>query len=753
MRVAWVALMLACCNAPSPLVASDPERETQLKVEEPVPEVGAATMSPPTPWTCKQVWDRVTDLYLECDTMEAEFRNRAGQALRWLPDEAFGYIPATARASVDHACELAGAILSEPGAACEGPKPPFPTPVSKHLLELLSSSDPSFRAALAPVSDAQVEIELKGRPWLGLFKNHRSWDLKGVVMVNEAFVQESLTEQRTLHCESGPVMRSFGLLSVQLTCTAGGAWAPLDRNRSARIEVLRDPAAALTRTFVASPDRLWAHEPPLSLSQAMSLHPEAALLTAPARPLMGAGIVYGLAGEEQERTRSYAVRLNEAWCFNERDEYELCLDGPKGLVGASTLVGGPGKTARLRAGTLVGASLDPPVGATPAPRTRLHTLDLPPLPVACVADEPAFSESTYADCRAWLLAPDGEASGTLTSRGIVLGVRGVGSLQYHLNDLFDLAAMYRTGRWTLAMLANSVPASDRATTTAMAAACERMRAATTVSVAGQSERAAAALLGRFGLVDHGHWEQPQPIAEMLARTALACGARAAKHTPSMLLSSWSGTRCGNQGVVLGDVCVDGTSCCVPFPAYPIDARVPPALSAALSSARTDLAARGIALEGASMIGCFLTRFEGPVRTRAPRVGDLVRPSDVSRHAEGVACDLSRLQIDGKEVTVEDIGKEIMDAARGWGETMFYRRSKLEARPTSRRDRFVTIAIVLRNALVDQGFVVYSPLTNPFHKDHFHFHVHDRLGRADPPLDWEAAIANDLARARGEISIR
>jgi hypothetical protein len=110
-------------------------------------------------------------------------------------------------------------------------------------------------------------------------------------------------------------------------------------------------------------------------------------------------------------------------------------------------------------------------------------------------------------------------------------------------------------------------------------------------------------------------------------------------------------------------------------------------------------------------------------------------------------------VDGTEITMAAIGKVLIAAGGGQRERAFFRQTRLDRRPTSQRARLLTIGIVLRNALVDQGFVVFSPLTNIHHKDHVHFHAHDLLGAPNQPTNWESAISSDLARARGEISNR
>lgn len=151
---------------------------------------------------------------------------------------------------------------------------------------------------------------------------------------------------------------------------------------------------------------------------------------------------------------------------------------------------------------------------------------------------------------------------------------------------------------------------------------------------------------------------------------------------------------------------------------------------------------------------------------------------VSMHTLGTACDLTGVLVQHNRntipvsvemfslATMDPTGKTVVGNAltmlRSWRELQgpegaAFRKlaGYWKALPDDPVVRALALGAIVRNALVDSGFVVYTPLTNNAHYNHFHFHLPATRALADELADprtsaarREALIAPDLALARG-----
>jgi hypothetical protein len=279
---------------------------------------------------------------------------------------------------------------------------------------------------------------------------------------------------------------------------------------------------------------------------------------------------------------------------------------------------------------------------------------------------------------------------------------------------------------------------------------------------------------------------PSEAAATRLREELTCALRLAVGQQALPIDAgWSGCRCGFQGRVVGGACVDSLSADRRFTEEPIDQRMRAGLERLVRTLQHRIAP-GLRLVQLGLAGCHEARVERGqiVRELAQQQRPEFDLRHVSEHAHGTACDLKYLRFEGGgrsfDFAVAAFHAALLDhlhivgdplaqsfqfqrtahdvVARGEGR--FYRPLEATLRSAtmplaSDPDFQLRIGVILRNALVDSGFVVFDPLTNAAHRDHFHFHLPDdaeraaRLARPDlADEERERLIDPDLRRAAG-----
>jgi hypothetical protein len=225
---------------------------------------------------------------------------------------------------------------------------------------------------------------------------------------------------------------------------------------------------------------------------------------------------------------------------------------------------------------------------------------------------------------------------------------------------------------------------------------------------------------------------------------------------------WPGRPCAEgNGVLAGKLCLDGYTG-EHFQDFPIDERVPAAFSDFSRRLTRRLAPHFTPVE-AGLIGCTFLRLETGRGVRRLREGDLLSIGNVSNHSRSTACDIRFLVLrdaGGHELRFDlapkgtglfpfttALKKRLLAhyPALSWdearervvrgGESVFYaalareaeKKLGVSAPPAGSEltpdDWFaLKIGAIAREALVDSGFVVFDPLLNPNHKNHFHVEV-------------------------------
>jgi hypothetical protein len=298
---------------------------------------------------------------------------------------------------------------------------------------------------------------------------------------------------------------------------------------------------------------------------------------------------------------------------------------------------------------------------------------------------------------------------------------------------------------------------------------------------------------------HADPEAPDSAA-FYFRNNMVCAFRAGSTLAGHpVFQQWPGCSCGGgRGRMLGGLgtCITSHDPVDRFEQEPIDQRMPDMLSGfvRLLESRTGFRVREVVT-----IGCGFQRFETGTAVRglakmSPERRAL-RASHISDHSRASACDLAAVTFridDCHDFTWQALSeapgranvRPYYDALKGYlnargldadalidghqvvreGAGVFYRRLErdLSARPWptlhggsygargSRDEQTmqVRLGVLLRNALVDSGFVVYDPTTNSGHRDHFHFEI--------PASDADLAAMRvgdpdaEAARARDEL---
>jgi hypothetical protein len=265
------------------------------------------------------------------------------------------------------------------------------------------------------------------------------------------------------------------------------------------------------------------------------------------------------------------------------------------------------------------------------------------------------------------------------------------------------------------------------------------------------------------------------------RNALLCAFRASAGLGgTQLAAHWAGCRCGFHGRKLGDACIDTRSDEHFFDDLPIDPRLVDALARFVTRLDHALEPHGMRVDNVGLVGCTELRFERGAQMRGLDREARARldMNDLSNHSFATACDLRYLTLRRSsgggavgfavrgftlalmerlgvpdDISMSEQRKLFRDRARqivSRGIGAWYR-----ALPDSHELTVFTIGALARNALVDAGLVVYDPLVNGAHEDHFHFHVPIDPARAAELARQELAggerekqIAEDLRRAAG-----
>lgn len=639
-------------------------------------------------------------------------------------------------------CELLLAIASAPAldAACTTRITSLPAPIPPEAQAALAAPFRELQGWRA--APGRVRSVLGATVWGGLFEPQRSWSAPAVVTAH-AKGRPDVKAERVINCRVGDVFELFGVFATNLRCESGGPWTPFgDAGGTAGVDVFEDPAKEMDAVYIATAHRVWVRSfLPRKSDDAMDLHPLDTVMVDPPSVLRHDSTLRGLPGwsEPQEKSSTWFVPLDGAWC-NNLDDQILCLQHGTGIVGGRSVVFTRGQPwSELRFGVLSTRHLTKPT----AEALALDAFGQPEImgPASTITC-PARPRSTGDACRD-LLALDGKVLGTVGKDGVVLSALGVQALFDREEDTISLE--FKAGGFPIAVTAllSSLENADPVTAARRAATCELARAAHRLTQWGDFADAAYVLGDLFGITDHSQHYPLRFAAEEARLASLACSARLARGIDAPLARSWTGKRCGQQGIVLGGLCVEGVDWGASYSSEPIDARLPSALDRALTATKRRLADDGIALSGVGIIGCFLPRFETGVANRL-RPGSSVRASNVSRHTDATACDLSRIVLDGTERKIATLTGALLASARG------HARGRGDEGGLFRDPRFASeepglrVIRTLRNALVDEGFVVFTPLTNPSHHDHIHFH----LARApvNAGENPEPAISAEIGRA-------
>jgi len=253
---------------------------------------------------------------------------------------------------------------------------------------------------------------------------------------------------------------------------------------------------------------------------------------------------------------------------------------------------------------------------------------------------------------------------------------------------------------------------------------------------------------------------------------------------------WPGCRCEyapygkdstESGVVVGDACISTPYPNDPFFDRQIDERMPGAFHDFISS--LDARVAPLKVRRLGIIGCGMTRLETGyavkqlARSRSPSM----KRSHISAHAQGTACDLESVtfydpQDCGIELTFTMDGNVSPNYAKSLfkylqkthriktarditrcgvivrkGVDAVYRTLEGElsaARPSAKpwskkftpEHQFqLKMGVLIRNALIDAGFVVLDPVINTSHRYHFHAELpsrdetHEGLKARDPAV--------------------
>ena len=259
-----------------------------------------------------------------------------------------------------------------------------------------------------------------------------------------------------------------------------------------------------------------------------------------------------------------------------------------------------------------------------------------------------------------------------------------------------------------------------------------------------------------------------PISGTSALTCLVRAATGLSRFPTV--AGWGGCSCGERGRQLGDTCFETLSTLREFGDAPIDARIPELLADATRRANENLAEVGITIQSVGLIGCHFPRLERGATMRGLDKQAVPQFSLrlVSTHTSAAACDISRVWTNVGGVSIEmmywslldesgDTNLHAVDGLRAnqrrlisnaGGEGRWFR--SMEHVPADTRfNRARRVGVALRNALVDAGFVVYTPVTNATHRDHLHVTLpREPMGPDMSPEQRELEISAELAHAAG-----
>jgi hypothetical protein len=385
---------------------------------------------------------------------------------------------------------------------------------------------------------------------------------------------------------------------------------------------------------------------------------------------------------------------------------------------------------------------DPPARAAACPAPRAPAL------VACAgADTPQAPTTRIDQCLAHLLpdltlATPSEGGLRLTAKGARLAVASSKS------DELDVILLERNE-----LVARLVAAAAVAETRGAPLAPAQAR-----DVATACEQTLA-------------WLDRATTLSADSAIALTCLVRAAAGiSDAPLAASWGDCPCGERGEQLGETCFESTATSRVFRDTPIDARIPAMLSKAIERANLALVGTSITIESVGVTGCHFPRLErgGTMRALDQQTAPVFSMRLVSNHSAATACDLSRVWTSHGGMSIEMLYWSLLDPV---GNRRITERRELKdallatvrdaggegpwfraARSTATQHvlgRARTVGIALRNALVDAGFLVYSPLTNGAHRDHLHIALpRTPLAPDADSTQREQLLADELARAAG-----